>query len=265
MDYRRFIINPEDDPVLADIVEYVIKSFYEASYTSIKKKNQHIFTVENLWNYWHHYETDLFDAVAELYLPAVVYERFNKTLNKKVHYSDEEILNMIDKEFGQSELYMWSTYILPNGHFLNPDNSNTFKDSEVNIDYEHDDFNHWVSENFGWASLNLFDEYCVKMNVTFPYLALPNRRITQEQVKAIKEIVNGADFSFNYEDIDSWLDDLTDNVYNMKKPLLILINNSTKVFDLAIYNANDIIKEIMKAYSLGRFLNESLIKAKNIL
>lgn len=37
-----------------------------------------------------------------------------------------DALNKLDDLFGQEDVYMWSTYILPNGHFLNPDNNEEY-------------------------------------------------------------------------------------------------------------------------------------------
>jgi hypothetical protein len=153
---------------------------------------------------------------------------------------------------------MWSTYILPNGHFLNPENSKSIKEDP---DYEHSDFEYWLSANgIGREGFKALDEHCIKMNVTYPYLFLPVNRVTSDQVKAIRKIIDSGDFDYDHDAIQDWLyDDSNDNnnPYEMENPLLVIVNTSTKVFDLAIYSSRDIIKDITRAYSLGHFLNES--------
>ncbi len=52
-----------------------------------------------------------------------------------------DALNKLDDLFGQEDVYMWSTYILPNGHFLNPDNNEDYyeRDFKDFLDYCTDD------------------------------------------------------------------------------------------------------------------------------
>lgn len=168
------------------------------------------------------------------------------------NYNAIEILEALDKEFGQPGIYMWSTYILPNGHFLNPDNGN----SEEAPAYEHEDFDDWVYENFGMAGHNVLEGYCIKMNVTYPYLHLPEVRITPEQIKAIRKIIdNRGEFEYANEDIAFSASNMS--ALDMEEPLMVLYNRSVAVFDLAVYNASDIIKNISQVYYVGKFIFES--------
>jgi hypothetical protein len=166
--------------------------------------------------------------------------------------TDEKMLDMIDQEFGQPSIYMWSTYILPNGNFLNPMNSKDLDEEE--LAYEHSDFEGWAVSAFGNKGFRVFETHCIKMNVTYPYLALPTNRITPAQAQSIKKIVNSGDFEYDRDGIGGWLDHSNDNPYEMEQPLLVLGDRTEKVFDLAVYNASEITKEIMKAYSVGSFL-----------
>lgn len=173
--------------------------------------------------------------------------------------SAEDLLNDLDKEFGQEEVYMWSTYILPNGHFLNPDNSDALEDSDKA--YEHCDFEDWA-----WSKgYNLSDIYnnCIKMNVTVPYISMPDKaKPTQEQFKAVKKIIDNVDY---LDSIDSsYIRDIlppeqAERVFKDAVGKLVLFYTPVghEVFDLGVSSADDIIKAINKAYVRGGF-NEEL-------
>lgn len=167
------------------------------------------------------------------------------------------VLDKLDSLFGQSDVYMWSTYILPNGHFLNPDNYYTSSDE---LDYEHSDFINFVKNTFGvscWDAEDLFDEYCIKMNVTYPYLALPKNKPTIKQFQSIKDVIsNKESFIYSVADIEDRVGDLG----NAKEPLMILTPFDETAFDLSIYSADDVVKEINKAYMTKSFLNESKVR-----
>ena len=104
---------------------------------------------------------------------------------------ENQIIELLDALFGQEQVYMWSTYILPNGHFLNPENYT--EDPEFEPVYEHEDFLYPFRDNYHDVDLFLLmkviDKYCIKMNVTYPYLYLPENRITDKQLKAIENIL----------------------------------------------------------------------------
>lgn len=166
--------------------------------------------------------------------------------------SNGDILDAIDKQFGQRNVYMWSTYILPNGHFLNPEKS----EQSGNLTYEHADFDNWVYDIFGNEGIRVLLRNSIKMNVTYPYLYLPEERITANQILAIRQVLNKKD-EFEYAVYD--IADTTDNpnVLELLEPILIQTDNDDAVFDLSYQSASDIIKAISRYYSLGTFLNES--------
>ena len=94
------------------------------------------------------------------------------------------------------------------------------------------------------------------MNVTYPYLYLPEERITANQVLAIRQVLNNKD-EFEYAVYD--IADKTGNpdVLELLEPILIQTKNDDAVFDLSYQSTSDIIKAISRYYSLGTFLNES--------
>lgn len=160
-------------------------------------------------------------------------------------------LSKLDDLFGQDEIYMWSTYILPNGHFLNPDNSDEYwEEIGEEPEYEHSDF---IDNDYNPYGEDLFDD-CIKMNVTYPYLILPENRPTPEQFRAIKNIINNKDgFHYALSDIE---ERVGRDLGNIQEPLLVQTPFADIVFDLSIVDAYDIVKDINKAYVTKTFLNE---------
>lgn len=185
-----------------------------------------------------------------------------EALNEEVKkFSDQEMLDMLDKRFGQEEPYMWSTYILPNGHFLNPDNAEDYwEEIDDEPQYEHIDFEDWLSRQTSSFSYwnNVFDKYCIKMNVTYPYLSLPNNRLTSEQKIAIRKVINNGDFVFNLDDCIDRVECITNKEYKYpndygEKPLVVDTQKDSFMFDLAVFSVDDILKEIDKSYRTGYF------------
>lgn len=175
--------------------------------------------------------------------------------------TDKEILDAIDNQFGQKKIYMWSTYILPNGHFLNPEKNMDSNDFDFSLAYEHSDFDDWVYTKFGNDGVTTLLENSIKMNVTYPYLYLPNTRITASQISAIRQIISRkGEFDFAVGDIASKINKIDNNdIYDMEQPLLIQTPKDITVFDLSVDSDDDVIKSIVQYYSLGKFLKEERI------
>ena len=169
----------------------------------------------------------------------------------------DNVLDALDKEFGQEEVYMWSTYILPNGHFLNPDNSKYWDEINEDPQYEHCDFEDWAWSHGYKGELQMIYDNCIKMNVTSPYLGMPDKaRPTSEQLKAVKEILkNQSGFYFEQPE---W-DNMQDEVEKMGPRVLgVFTPMGDKAFDLDVSDADDIIRAINQAYIRGSFLGEEL-------
>lgn len=178
--------------------------------------------------------------------------------------SKEEVLADMDKTFGQEGVYMWSTYILPNGHFLNPENPNAewyWEEQGITPDYEHCDFIYYEYNPYGEY---LFDD-CIKMNVTYPYLILPaTEKWTAQQQNAVKEIIrNKSNFVYEIEDVaeKAYYNNASVNVYEMSEPLLIDGPFGTTVLDLSVYDEYDVIKIINKAYMRGYIESDNIDEA----
>lgn len=182
--------------------------------------------------------------------------------------TDEEILAALDKEFGQEKIHMWSTYILPNGHCLNPDNSNdlmqAYEDGEFDLAYEHSDFLDWLWFNYKKGE-TFMEKYCCKMNVTYPYICIPTNRITAEQLQTIRQIIDYGEFEYNHWDAIERYENITGHKVNeleeMNKPLVIESTHDAKIYDLTYVSADEIIKDIQEFYRTGFFLNEKLSEA----
>lgn len=193
----------------------------------------------------------------------------DEELQDSLHESEDkqDILDALDKEFGQEELYMWSTYILPNGHFLNPDkNIEYFRQNGFNGGpaYEHCDFEDWANDNGYGRDLSLIYDNCIKMNVTYPYLSMPDKaRPTQEQFNAIRKILDRKDL-FEPEGSFYWYDIFPEEKVDSKGENLLAIYTpkGDELFDLDVSDADDIIRAINQAYIRGGFFNESLNEEK---
>lgn len=167
--------------------------------------------------------------------------------------SDKEVLDKLDEICGQEEPYAWSTYILPNGHFLS---HNKLDPAGTNTElfYEHEDYDSLLD---GDAAGPLYRN-CCKVNVTWPYISMPDEiRPTTYQLNAIRELVNKYGDELTNEgngDIDtiqSWNVAGADHVLDMEHPLIIYTKNGDAVYDLAVISIDDIIKKINKSYSTG--------------
>jgi len=190
----------------------------------------------------------------------IKYDNIKESLHEDVK---DNVLDALDKEFGQEELYMWSTYILPNGHFLNPDNAQEYWD-EVGEDpiYEHSDFEDWAYQK-GY-NLNAIYDNCIKMNVTYPYLSMPDKaRPTPEQLNAIRKILDRKDL-FEPEGKFYWYDIFPEEKVDSKGENLLAVYTSVgdELFDLDVSDADDIIRAINQAYIRGGFFSESLNESK---
>ena len=172
--------------------------------------------------------------------------------------SKQNILDALDNEFGQEDVYMWSTYILPNGHFLNPENSSWFEDNDEIIQYEHCDFEDWAWSKGYKGQLQTIYDNCIKMNVTSPYLGMPDKaRPTPEQLRAIKKILNNQK-NFYFEQPE-W-DNLQDDAEKMGPRVLgVFSPKGDKLFDLDVSDADDIVRAITQAYVRG-YLTEKIVK-----
>ena len=185
-----------------------------------------------------------------------------------INSKDLASLQLIDKEFGQSTPYFWSTYILPNGHFLNPENhsNSEYWDDIYTLNYEHEGFENWAFNYIGKEYYHLFSDYCMKMNTTYPYIMLPEQRWTPEQINAFRKIVDGRDFEYAWEDIQSHIDynGGKHDVSSMEEPLMIESSNDDFVvaYDLAYTSADDIIKDINRYYSTGVMITERVEESK---
>ena len=194
--------------------------------------------------------SELFDILQD-------YMRQDESLNEDVQkVTDKDILQDLDDTFGQEGVYMWSTYILPNGHFLNPENSHT--SDNFNYAYEHSDFLDYLWDKYKlWD--NFLEKYCMKMNVTYPYIIIPNERITPEQINALKTIIARKDlFEPVIEDCIERFEYSTGKEFkgDIKEPLLIESTSDAKLYDLSVVDVNDIIRDIVQYYRVGSFLVE---------
>lgn len=195
------------------------------------------------------------DGYTHVILPVTV------SLIREELQTKEDVLKEIDRIFGQTEPYFWSTYILPNGHFLNPNTDNAqeyWKEVESEPVYEHEDFIY-----FNKLGEDVFED-CIKVNVTYPYVYSPeNGKMTNEQCKSLQKLLDyGKDFfEYSFDEVEERVFEYHNDVdvYKMEQPLLVLTPHDEMAYDLSIYSGSDIAKKIQKSYISG-VLEEELNK-----
>ena len=193
----------------------------------------------------------------------------SSNINEEVEATDKEILDDLDKTFGQEEVYMWSTYILPNGHLLNPDNAQEYFDEiDEEPGYEHYDYDDYLLAKYH-KDYQFIDKYCMKMNVAFPYISFPKNRPTSEQQNAFRKILEHADEFDSELDLSNLWDifgseEKAKQLWNHSIGKLVAIYTpfGDAVYDLGISSADDILKDINKAYATGHLFTEELNEAK---
>ena len=160
----------------------------------------------------------------------------------------------------KKEPYVWSTYILPNGHFLNPEN---YKKDDAewqnSLSYEHEDFYFVFLNELGFFSDRVLEDYCIKVNVTYPYVAMPNNRATPEQFLALRKLIDRrGEFEYSFDEISDRVKNGSD-VFDMTAPLIIILKNSEIAVDIDSTDVNSIVKMISRAYTTGTLLTESTL------
>lgn len=166
---------------------------------------------------------------------------------------DNQIISYIKEDYEvQSNVYFWSTFILPTGEFIKPTNEN------YDDDYEHANIIEGVAENCfdgNWMDAEEWlTQNCVKCNADFPYIAYPPKP-TKKQYQAAEEYMeciakNTGGFSINVDDYGK------DSKTFRGNPVQIIIGNQDEVFSLLMNTPEDITKKVMRA-SVGGMLEES--------
>ena len=192
-----------------------------------------------------------------------LFDDIEESLNESK--SAEDCLDDLDRTFGQEKPYMWSTYILPNGHFLNPDNAQDYwNEIDEEPGYEHYDFEDYAYAK-GYHLRDIYDN-CIKMNVTYPYLSMPDvEKPTSEQMKSVRKILDNHDYLTNDEPLSGWIDDFGDKVKSMgPHRLAVFTPVGDEVFDLDVSSADDIVRAINRAYVRNGFDESLQIKEGSI-
>ena len=169
--------------------------------------------------------------------------------------TDEQIIQYIKENYPtQSDVYFWSTFILPDGTFVVPENDGYGEDM-----YEHANIIAGVADNCfdeNWLDAEDWLMYnCVKCNADYPYIAYPPKP-TKKQYWAAEEYMecitkDTSGFSINVDDYGK------DSRTFGGKPVQIIIDNQDEVYSLVVNTPEDITKKVMKASS-GGILEEKL-------
>ena len=170
--------------------------------------------------------------------------------------TNQEIIDYIKRDYPtQKDVYLWSTFILPDGTFVLPENDN---DDYLNDMYEHANIIGGVADNCfdgKWFQAEQWlEQNCVKGNANYPYLHFPENP-TNKQYWAAEDYMNGVQGGF---DLNFDIFDAMDGVQDMGCPFYVsLYGKDGRAYDLDIYKSSEIIDRIKKAKVSG-VLEESV-------
>ena len=142
----------------------------------------------------------------------------------------------------QKEVYYNSTFILPDGRFVNICALN-------GPDYgEHEDFYGWLYDNgYNVYETDIVDRLgCIKLNIEYPYATCSSSiRPTSKQLRTLEkwmsELISQSSFQ---------VQGCEDNIRNLTYPVAIGTKDY-KIYDLKVTSPSEIIKAIQKSYSSG--------------
>lgn len=142
----------------------------------------------------------------------------------------------------QKEVYYNSTFILPDGRFVNicaldgPDYG------------EHEDFYGWLYDNgYNVYEQDIVDGLgCIKLNIEYPYATCSSSiRPTPKQLRALEEWMSELISQSSFQ-----VQGCGDDTRNLTYPVAIGTKDY-KIYDLDVTSPRDIIKAIQKSYSSG--------------
>lgn len=154
----------------------------------------------------------------------------------------KELEVLLSKEFTiQDEPVMWSTFILPSGKFVNIDNEDYGSDYGEHCCV----YDYLQSKGVQTGSYVLKDseelmyQYCIKMNINYPYIALPKNKPTQAQYNALSRWIDLAIARNEFGDDGCWDSD------DMKgDDILVIAPEWEKLFNYKINDGSHIVKQI---------------------
>lgn len=163
--------------------------------------------------------------------------------------TNQEIIDYIKRDYPtQMDVYYWSTFILPDGTFVIPENDN---DDYLDDMYEHANIIDGVADNCFNGSFSQAEDWlegnCVKCNATYPYIVYPSN-ITNKQYWAAEDYLET--IIVHPEGFDGVGD--YPEAQNMKLPVQIIIDHrDSNIYDLAVYSPQDITKIVKKGKTRG--------------
>ena len=148
----------------------------------------------------------------------------------------------------QRDVYMWSTFIMPDGRFINIFDIDS-EDSDIG---EHHMLYHYLQDNgYKVNDMNAVDFGLIKLNSTYPYIAISKTvRPTSQQYRALENWIDNLDSDF-------YILDYPPEIFNnkvksiSKHAIMVDIGNAANIYDLDIYGGRDIVDIIKHFYVSG--------------
>ena len=163
--------------------------------------------------------------------------------------TNQEIIDYIKRDYPtQTDVYYWSTFILPDGTFVIPENDD---DDYLDDMYEHANIIDGVADNCFEGSFSQAESWlednCVKCNATYPYIVYPFN-ITNKQFWAAEDyletIIVHPD---GFEGVGDYPE-----AKDMKLPVQIIIDHrDSNIYDLSVHSPQEITKIVKKGRTRG--------------
>lgn len=171
--------------------------------------------------------------------------------------SNDQIIKYIKdnyKIYSYNDPYLWSTFILPTGEFIVPEN----EEYEDDIG-EHANIIAGIAENCfddDWmAAEDWLTDNCIKCNVTFPYIVFPSNP-TNKQYWAAESWLEG----LKKRGADSYyIREESPKAFNMDAPIQIMLGgklNAGNIYDMSVYEPDEII-DLVKRGRVSGMLSEA--------
>jgi hypothetical protein len=187
-------------------------------------------------------------------------DNFPEDIIKKIkrYYSSGRLYESVDKNSLldfiynnlplQKNMYWWSTFILPDGNFINLDKISEEYDSD-----EHQVLFDYLSDNgYNVTETDIVEGLgCIKLNIHYPYIGLSDSvRPTPAQCSTLKTWLRSAESEFGFYSYVKMSN------HNMTNPIAVFKQHTDKVYDLEVISPDELVKVIQKSYSSGMLENK---------
>ena len=163
--------------------------------------------------------------------------------------TNQEIIDYIKRDYPtQTDVYYWSTFILPDGTFVIPENDD---DDYLDDMYEHANIIDGVADNCFEGSFSRAESWlednCVKCNATYPYIVYPFNKTNKQFWSAEDYLETIIVHPEGFEGVGDYPE-----AKDMKLPVQIIIDHrDSNIYDLSVHSPQEITKIVKKGRTRG--------------